>query len=277
MKAKALRAEGVSCWIYTGAYQVPPPTLLGDVGRDLALIDEVVGVGEIAVADHRSSCPSVDELIRLAAHARVGAMLGGKAGIVNLHMGDADRPFDIVYEAVERSELRAKQFLPTHCNRNHGILRDALVYGRSGYVDVTASSYPYFPDEEVKPAAAIARLLEAGVPIGHITMSSDGCGSLPAFDADGRLIGLVTGEPASIHTEFVAAVQEEGLQLEQALRVVSTNVADILCLPGKGRLAAGHDADILLLDGALGVRHLLARGEWMVRDGVAVRKGRFEA
>ena len=40
MKAKSLRGEGVSAWIYTGAYQVPTPTLLGDVGRDIALIDE---------------------------------------------------------------------------------------------------------------------------------------------------------------------------------------------------------------------------------------------
>ena len=60
MKAKALRQEGASAWIFTGAYQVPTPTLLGDVGKDLALIEEVIGVGEIAIADHRSSGPTLD-------------------------------------------------------------------------------------------------------------------------------------------------------------------------------------------------------------------------
>lgn len=276
MKAKALRAEGVGCWIYTGAYQVPPPTLLGDVGRDLALIEEVIGVGEIAVADHRSSGPTVDELIRIAAHARVGGMLGGKAGIVNLHMGDAERPFEIVRAAVRRSELKATQFLPTHINRNAAIFADAKEYGRDGYVDITASSYPYFPDEEVKPSAAIAQLVAAGVPIGHITMSSDGCGSLPSFDEAGALSKLVVGEPASIFRELVDAVRDEDIPVDQAVRVVSTNVADILKLPGKGHLAAGADADVTVLDEDLRLRHVIAGGQWMVRDGELLRKGSFE-
>jgi len=277
MKAKALRAEGVSCWIYTGAYQVPPPTLLGDVGRDLALIEEVIGVGEIAVADHRSSAPTVDELIRIGAHARVGGMLGGKAGIVNLHLGDGEGPFEIVREAVRRSALKVTQFLPTHVNRSAAVFADALEYGRDGYVDITASSYPYFADEEVKPSAAIAQLLAAGVPIGHITMSSDGCGSLPSFDESGELIKLGVGEPASIFRELVDAVRHERLPLDQAVRVVGANVADILKLPGKGRLAAGTDADLAVLDADLRLRHVIAAGQWMMRDGEVLRRGSFEA
>jgi beta-aspartyl-dipeptidase (metallo-type) len=72
MKVKSLKAQGVSAYMYTGAYQVPTPTLLGDVGRDIALIEEIIGVGEIALSDHRSSCPTTSELIRLVEHARVG-------------------------------------------------------------------------------------------------------------------------------------------------------------------------------------------------------------
>ena len=277
MKAKALRAEGVGCWIYTGAYQVPTPTLLGDVGRDLALIDEVIGVGEIAVADHRSSGPTVDELIRLAAHARVGGMLGGKAGIVNLHLGDGERPFAIVAEVVRRSALQTTQFLPTHVNRSAAVFADAKEHGRDGYLDITASSYPYFADEEVKPSAAIAQLLAAGVPLTHITMSSDGCGSLPSFDESGALSKLEVGEPASIFRELVDAVRDEGLPIAQAVRVVSTNVADILKLPGKGRLVPGADADLAVLDADLRLRHVIAGGQWMMRDGELLRKGSFEA
>ena len=277
MKAKALRAEGAACWIYTGAYQVPTPTLLGDVGRDVALIDEVIGVGEIAVADQRSSGPTVDELIRLAAHARVGGMLGGKAGIVNLHLGDGAQPFEIVREVVRRSELRVTQFLPTHVNRSAAVFAEALEYGRDGYVDITAGSYPYFPDEEVKPSAAIAQLLAAGVPLEHITMSSDGCGSLPSFDDAGLLAKLEVGEPASILRELVDAVRDERLPLDQAVRVVSTNVADLLRLPGKGRIAVGADADLAVLDEDLSLRHVLAGGRWAMRDGTLLRKGSFEA
>src|SRR6056297_2707049 len=39
MKVKSLRNEGISSWMYTGAYQVPPPTFFGDPGKDIALID----------------------------------------------------------------------------------------------------------------------------------------------------------------------------------------------------------------------------------------------
>jgi beta-aspartyl-dipeptidase (metallo-type) len=280
MKAKSLRGEGVSCWIYTGSYQVPPPTLLGDVARDLALIEEVIGVGEIAVADHRSSGPTVDELIRIASHARVGGMLGGKAGIVNLHMGDAEQPFAIIYEVVRRSELKLTQFLPTHCNRNASIFEDAKSYGFDGYVDITASSsassYPHLPDGEVKASTAIAQLIGAGVPISHITMSSDGCGSLPSFDAAGQLVKLDVGQPASIFHEFVDTVEYEGLPLDQAVRVVSTNVANILRLPRKGRIVAGGDADLTFIDRQFQLHHVLAKGRWMVRDGEPVRRPGLE-
>ena len=89
MKVKSLRSQGVSAWMYTGAYQVPTPTITGDIAKDIALFEEIIGVGEIAISDHRSSLPSVAELARIAAQARVAGMIGGKGGIVNLHMGDA--------------------------------------------------------------------------------------------------------------------------------------------------------------------------------------------
>ncbi|MFH1861691.1 MAG: beta-aspartyl-peptidase [bacterium] len=276
MKAKGLRAEGVSCWIYTGAYQVPTPTILGDVGKDIAMIEEVIGVGEIAISDHRSSCPTVEELIRIAEHARVGGMLGGKAGIVNLHMGDAKHPFEPIYHAVEQSELNFKQFLPTHGNRNDYIFEDAKEYGKKGYVDLTASSYPYFPQYEIKPSQAIVQLLAAGVPLEHITMSSDGCGSLPDFDEQGNLVKLVSGPPASIFRELIDAVRNEKLPLEQALKPVTSNPATILKLPRKGRINVGGDADLVLLDGDYQIRHLLANGDWMIRDALRVKKGLFE-
>jgi beta-aspartyl-dipeptidase (metallo-type) len=103
MKVKALKADGVSAYMYTGSYQVPTPTLLGDVGRDIALIEEIIGIGEIALSDHRSSCPTTEELIRLVEHARVAGMLGGKAGIANIHMGDAKNPFQPIYDAIAKS------------------------------------------------------------------------------------------------------------------------------------------------------------------------------
>ncbi len=276
MKAKSLRQQGLSAWMYTGSYQVPPPTILGDIGKDIALIDEVIGVGEIAISDHRSSNPTTKDLLKLAAHARVGGMLGGKCGIVNIHMGDAKNPFKPLYQAVANSELKFTQFLPTHCNRNPYIFEDAKTYGKKGFVDITASSYPYFPEYEIKPSKAIAELVKAGVPLEHITMTSDACGSLPDFDDKGNLIKLEMGFPKSIFDELKDAVTDEKMELQDALKVVTSNVADILWLRNKGRIEANKDADIVLIDNDFSIKHLIAMGELMVENSEIIKKGSYE-
>lgn len=276
MKVKSLRAQGVSAWMYAGAYQVSTPTLTGDVGRDLSLIDEVIGVGEIALSDHRSSHPSAGELTRLAAHTRVGGMLGGKAGIVNIHMGDAKNPFAPLYSVVENSELSFRQFFPTHINRNHYIFEDAKTYGKQGVVDITTSSWPYFPDEEIKPSEAVQLLLEAGVPLEHITMTSDAFGSLPPFDSEGNLIRLEMGLLTSLFNEMCGTELREQLDLSTTLGTVTSNPARVLKISSKGRIRTGADADICLIDSNLNLNSVIALGEWMLRDGQLLRKGTYE-
>lgn len=276
MKAKSLRAEGVSAWMYTGSYQVPTPTITGSIARDLALIDEVIGAGEIALSDHRSSWPTTAELIRLAEEARVGGMLGGKAGIVNIHMGDAKNPFQPINDAVSQSELSYRQFLPTHCNRNDYIFEDAKKYGKEGYVDITASSYPYFPEYEVKPSKAISELLAAGVPLEHITMTSDANGSLPLFDERGDLVRLEMGQPKSIFNEMVDAHRMDGLPLEKGVAVVTSNIARILKLKKKGIIQRGADADLVFVSNDFEIIHIIARGKFLLKDSIARAKGTYE-
>ena len=276
MKAKSLRFEGASAWIWTGAYQVPTPSITGDIGRDIALIEEIIGVGELAISDHRSSCPSTDELIRITALARVGGMLGKKAGMVNIHLGDAKDPFLPLHEVVNHSELKYTQFIPTHCNRNDYIFEDSKTYGKAGYVDITTSSWQYYQDEEIKPSMALKLLLAAGVPSDHITFSSDSCGSLPGFDEQGRLVKLEMGVPSANLKELADSVLKENIPLGISLKVLTSNVASILKLSGKGFLSSGMDADLLFLDQEMKMNHLLAMGKWAVKDGVVIKKGTYE-
>lgn len=262
MKVKSLRAQGVSAWMYTGSYQVPPPSISDSYMHDIALFDEVIGVGEVAISDHRSSVPSVAELARIAGHARVAGMIGGKAGIVNLHMGDAPDPFRPIHDVVKMSQLGYKQFIPTHCNRNHYIFEDAKEYGKKGYVDITTSGYPYYMDEEIKPSTAIKLLLESGVPIEHITFTSDACGSLPGFDpVTGKLVKIEMGLPSANLRELKEAVLIDKIPLEIALKVLTSNPADILKLPNKGRIMPGYDADIVVLDVDFNIVHYMANGK----------------
>lgn len=264
MKVKAIREAGLNAWMYTGAYQVPTPTFFGDVGKDIALIDEIIGVGEIAISDHRSSWPSVQELRRIAAHARVGGMLGAKSGILNLHMGDAKNPFQPIEEVVKNSEISYKQFLPTHCNRNHSIFQDAKTYAKKAYVDLTTSSYPFFSDVEIKPSLALKELLNSGVPEEHITFTSDANGSLPSFNHEGELVKLEIGKPDSILNEIRDAVFIEKLPITQVLKVATSNVAKILKLKNKGNLKLNFDADLLLLNKNFELEFVIANGNLLM-------------
>lgn len=97
-KARGLREEEVTAFVSTGSYRVPVDTFTGDVTDDLVLIDECVGVGEIAIADHRSSQPTYAELARIAAASRRGGLLSGKAGLVQLHVGDGSGRLDMLDE-----------------------------------------------------------------------------------------------------------------------------------------------------------------------------------
>ncbi|MBN1422958.1 beta-aspartyl-peptidase [Candidatus Fermentibacteria bacterium] len=276
MKVKSLRAQGISAWMLTGAYQMPTPTITGDIGRDLAMIDEVIGVGEVAISDHRASWLSPEMLVDLASKARVGGMLGGKAGIVQLHMGDVKDPLRPIYRALEISAIPIGQFMPTHMNRNAWIFEDAKEFGRrGGRIDLTTSSYRYFPDDETKPSKALSLLLEAGVPLDRLTFSSDGNGSLPLFDEGGALVRLEIGQPRSIFTEMVDALDQEHVPFESALAVVTRNPARAFGLSGKGELIPGADADVVLVDEDWQIRHVICRGRFMVEDGIA-RRGTFE-
>lgn len=261
-KAYALREQGLSCWIYTGSYRLPPRTVTGDVMKDIMMIEPVIGAGEVAISDHRSSRPTIAELGRLASEARVGGMLSGKAGIVNFHLGDAPAGLRPIEELVAAGDLPRTQFIPTHCNRNPILFEESLRWAASGgWADVTTSTVPRFIEEgEVPAAAAIRRFLDAGL-IDRLTCTSDGQGSLPVFDSAGVLAGISVASPASLWEALRAAILDGAVPIQEAVKTATANPARALKLPGKGRLAEGADADVLFVDAKdLRVRGLVSRG-----------------
>lgn len=278
-KARGLEAEGITTYIYTGAYEVPTRTLTGSVRSDLVLIDKVIGTGEIALSDHRASEPRPDEIEKLAAEARVGGMLAGKAGVVHLHLGDGGGGLKMLFRIADESEIPVTQFVPTHVNRNPWLFEDALRWGeRGGFLDITSSIVPTpAVPSAIKPSGAIKLALEKGVPLQHLTLSSDGFGSAPDFDAQGHLRGLLVGKEDSLLTELRDLVREEGLPLAQATQVLTSNVAHLLKLwPRKGGIHVGADADFVVLTPDLTLHQVWARGRLMVDQGRPVVWGTFE-
>ncbi|KPQ24470.1 MAG: beta-aspartyl peptidase [Halomonas sp. HL-48] len=260
-KVRGLRAEGISAYMYTGAYRVPPPTLTGDVQRDLAWIPEVIGLGEIAISDHRSSQPRQDEIERLVSDTRVGAMLAGKRGICHFHLGDGKRGLEPLRRLLRETEIPADQVIPTHVNRHPALLEEAADYALAfnASVDITA-----FEDagDGLSGFDAVARLLQRGVPPELITLSSDCNGSLPEFDANGAYLGMKVARNTTLIADWQRLVREDVLPLETALGLISGSVARVLGLhASKGRLAVGFDADVTLLDSDLQPQQTFVAGK----------------
>ncbi|EOC99249.1 beta-aspartyl-peptidase [Caldisalinibacter kiritimatiensis] len=278
-KARGLEEEGITCYVHTGSYQIPVRTITGSVQDDIILIDKIIGVGEIALADHRSSQPIWEDVAKLAAAARVGGMLSGKAGVVNIHMGDSKDTLNILYEVIENTEIPITQFMPTHMNRNPYLFEDAIEYAKKGgYVDFTTSTTDKFLEEgEVKCGTAIKTMLENGVSINNITLTSDGQGSLPDFNEDGEYIGLQVGKVTSLYEAVRAGILEDGLKIEDAIKVITSNPANILKLHNKGYIKENKDADIVLLDkDDLSIDTVIALGKVMIRNKQVFVKGTFE-
>jgi beta-aspartyl-dipeptidase (metallo-type) len=261
---RALSAHGLSAYALTGSYRVPVQTLTGSVRDDLVLVPDIIGVGEVAVADHRGSQPSAAELARIGSDARVGGMLAGKRGTVLVHVGDAAEGLALLHEVSDRYPVPVTQWHPTHINRSTALLDQAAAWvARGGTVDLTTSTSPELIDAGDIPAdQALVTLLQAGIPASRVTLSSDGQASLPHFDAQGQLQGLEIADVATLHATLVAAVRGAGLPLEQVLATVTATPADVWGLARKGRLAAGADADVLLLaPGSLAIEAVFASGQ----------------
>jgi beta-aspartyl-dipeptidase (metallo-type) len=283
-KVRSLESEGLTTYMYTGAYQVPSPTLTGSVQQDVALVDKVLGV-KVAVSDHRCSHPTVEELTRLAAEARLGGMLGGKVGLVHVHVGGGKRGLGPLRDVVERTDVPITQFLPTHMGRTVEKLQQAVEWlNMGGFVDITTSSgQPPLPSKDsapfVTPRQAFKMLLRSPIDPRLVTWSTDAQGSLPRWDpATGVAIGLKVGRAHSLLEEVRLAVLEESFDLSEVLPLVTTNPASRLGLSEfKGRVALGYDADLLLLDpDTLAIDRVLARGKLLVAGGQPVEFGMFE-
>ncbi|MGU5698070.1 beta-aspartyl-peptidase [Aeromonas allosaccharophila] len=263
-KVREFRAAGVSAFMYTGSYHLPVKTLTGTVESDIILLPEVLGVGEVAISDHRSSAPTYHELARLASEARVAGLLAGKSGVSFFHIGDGKGALAPLRALRDETDIPLRQLYPTHCNRNPWLFAEAIEWGKAGgWVDLTTSSFPdLLEDGERLAADGLAELLAAGVPAERITFSSDANASLPRFDGEGRLIEMRCGQIASLWQQCMRATRL-GVSLERALAAVTSNPAQALGLGSKGRIGVGQDADLLLIHArTFAIERVMSGGQW---------------
>ena len=224
---------------------------------------------------------TVSEFARIAADARVAGMLSGKAGIVNVHLGDSLRYMDLIDRVIHETEIPASQFLPTHVNRNAGLFDAGVELAKEGLtIDFSGNEDIDFWEticDEVRVCKGIRRMLDLGISSDRFTISSDGQGSLPVFNEQGEFQGIGIGKASSLLKEVRECVQKEGIPLEIAIKAITSNVASVLKLGTKGRLKPGFDADICLLtQDTLELKSVMAKGKFVVKDGEQQVFGTFE-
>ena len=269
----ALREEGISAYCYTGGYHLPLTTLTGSVKSDIVFIEPIVGVGELAISDHRSSQPTLNELLKIASEAHVARLMTGKAGVVHLHLGDGERGLDLVRQAMSEAEIPARTYNPTHINRRKALFDEACELAKLGcWVDVTAFETGSLGYE---PAEALDRYMQSDLPQDKLTISSDGGGCLPNFDTQGVLTSMDFARSSSMTDVFYQLI-DDGIAIEKVLPYFTTNVAALMNFHNKGRLCLGADADLIVLDSKHRINHVMAQGQWHVFDKQIIRKGTFE-
>jgi beta-aspartyl-dipeptidase (metallo-type) len=252
-RVKALEEEGLSTYLWTGGYNVPPTTMLGHVREDMLYIKECIGVGEVAISDERSLAPTAQELARLVFDCHVGGLLSGKSGITHFHVGESDKRLEPLLNLLENFDIKPEWLFPTHVQRTTELMDEAIAFAIEGM--------PINIDVVEEDAAKWTRYyLERGGPPEKFTISSD---------AD-------SATPDVFYGQFCGLVVKHGIPLELALRFVTSNTAEILKLEKKGKLEKGCDADILILTkGSLEIRDVLAKGTRVVADGSCRARPKF--
>jgi beta-aspartyl-dipeptidase (metallo-type) len=244
-RAKALKEEGLNAFIYSGGYNVPPTTLTGSVREDIMFVEEVIGAGEVAISDLRATEPDVESLARLVTDAYVGGMLSRKAGITHFHVGDGKRRLEPLRRLLDDHDVEPAWLYPTHVERSRALMEEAVELTRRGVtIDIDTV------EEDL--AKWLAFYFDRGGDATRLTVSSDASIS----------------SPLTLYSQVRDCIINGRFAIEKVLPVVTSNTARVLKLDGKGVLAEGKDADLLVIrQRSLDLKDVIACGRRLMIDG----------
>lgn len=198
-----------------------------------------------------------------------------EAGAVTA-VGHTDAPYDVVRQAVDAGATVATHLFnamtPVHHRQPGPIV--ALLEDERVTVELILDGVHLHP--------AVARLVRASADARRIAFVTDAMeaagmgdgdyllGELTVRVSDGvaRLAdGTIAGSTITMDRAFRFAVQQAGFSVPEAVLATATNPARALGLGERtGSLAVGLAADLVVLDEALEVQAVMARGEWLRRE-----------
>lgn len=256
-KTKALNEEGITAYCLTGGYEFPSPTLTGRIQKDIAFINEIIGL-KTAISDHRCYNPNTDDLIKLISEVRVAALISNKPGIVNIHIGYGKGNMDKLLNIIEETNIPIKHIFPTHVSKTDEIMEQAIkMTNMGGYVDVTAN----------KSAEELADKIKYMSTKGNeslITISSDANGSCPIWE-NSVYNGMTISNMSGIHQLIKYLIINCNYSIEKAISFATANPATLLQLNKKGKIDLNYDADLLLLDDDYEIDTVISKGKIRVK------------
>ena len=100
---------------------------------------------------------------------------------------------------------------------------------------------------------------------------------MPVFDRDGKLVGLGICSVKTLYREVKDSIKEHNVPIEEAIKVITSNVAEFLKLDNKGKIEEGRDADFVIVNkDSLDIDMVIAKGKIVVEDGKASIKPTFQ-
>ena len=247
-RVKALAELGLTTRMWTGGYNVPPTTVMDSVRSDMMFVDEVVGAGEIAISDERGLNQSAQELAKLVRDTHIGGLLTGKSGRSHFHVGEERTRLQPLRDLVEHYQVKCDWLYPTHVQRSPELMREAIDLANGGaFLDI---------DVVEKDVHKWLRFyIDNGGPIEKLTISSD----------------MDSATPDIFYQQFCGLVVKHGFALDLVLPLFTSNTASVLKLGKKGCIRPGMDGDVVVLtEGSLDIREVVAKGRVMLRDGIPV-------
>jgi len=254
-KTYAINYEGLTAYCLTGSYCFPPASMFEDIKKDIYFLDPVIGVGEVAISDGRSSSPRVEELRRLIKDAHVTIKAKGRKGNVVFHVGDEEAGIEVITEILNKTQIDSKSLVVTHINRNPRLLDQVinLTDLKDTWIDLTAIYFMNKPDSFYHVEDAVEILLDKKPElIDRLTVSSDA----------GCLIEKNTlTRPDWLKLAFDRLVLEKNMKITDAVKIFMENPAIAWGLDSKGRVQEGADADFFMADKELKIKKVYAKGK----------------
>lgn len=242
---RAFREAGMSAYAFTGGYEIPPQTITGSVRSDIIFVDEIIGAGEISIADRRAPEPSIDELARVVVDAYVGGFMTHKAGVTRIHVGEGKRRLKTLREMCERHEIIHESLYITHLERSKELVQEGIEIARKG-------SYVDFDIHENDLELWLQKYYEFDGPLDRLSFSSD----------------AGVSSPTELWTEVRKCALHHNIAFEKLLPHITTVPAKALKLPFKGTLAHGNDADLVVIEKTnLEIHYVMANGRFFYRAG----------